>query len=771
MKRGVLKKTLIALLFVFVVILMCTAIWITICINEVRNMDIGLLGNTENACYIIDADGNSKKITPNNSNHISLASLSLKTINAFVAIEDKDFYRHNGISVKRILKSALDNIQAKSFVSGGSTITQQLVKNKFLSSKKTLKRKVQEIYLAKKLEGKYKKDEILESYLNEIYFGSGAYGIENASIRYFGKPASELNLKESCVLAGVINSPSKYSPLSNLEGCLKRTELILNTMKNQNLITDKEFENATSDELILSPTTLSNEYGADLYDKFVLSEVSEILNIDENEIYKMNLKIFTGKNTAQQRALEEVVNDDNFYVKNRYGSKPSGLGMIIDNSSNCVTAVAGKSDYNLVGLKRSPASLIKPILVYAPAMEEGVINPLTQIYDGDINYGGYSPRDVGGTLDDYVSVEKAISKSLNIPAIKVCTMVGLDKCKSYANKCGLNFDKNDVGYSLAIGGTTNGFTIKNILDSYGTFIYGGKYKKSNFINFIKDSNNMTIYRDLMTETPVFGDDTAYLMTKTLVKSTKDGTSKKLSNLPYEIAGKTGTAGVGNSNENTDAYSLGYTTSHRVITWLGNYTMKKEENLEGGNNGGTYATSMLKSICENVLYRDNIPEDFSVPQSVEKCSVDLVKLEEENKVYLADENLPDRYKMTALFSKRFLPEKYEYESGDFVTLVCEKKDNGFIIKFDANKYTEYSLYKECEGKKFLLSTYKNKAGKKEYVDDNVIDNKKYTYYLECKNVLSGNKYFSNSVTIYFSNTTSTKIPSDNLDYAWLFGVNA
>lgn len=767
MKRDFLKKTLVIMLSIFVVALMCCAIWVTITINEVRNMNIDLKKNLENACYIIDTDGNSKKLTKNGSKDIALSSLSSNTINAFVAIEDKDFYRHSGISIKRMIKSALDNIQAKSFVSGGSTITQQLVKNKFLSSEKTLKRKVQEIYLAKKLEGKYDKDEILESYLNEIYFGSGAYGIENASIRYFGKSACELNLKESCVLASVINSPSTYSPLANLDACKARVNIVLGSMENQGLITKEEYKNALNEKLVLNVTNLKNEYGADLYDKFVLEEVSKILNVDADKIYNMNLKIFTGKNTDQQRALEAVVGDENFYAKNRYGNEASGLSMIIDNLSNCVTAVAGKSEYNLVGLKRSPASLIKPILVYAPAMEEGIVNPLTQIYDGEINYGGYSPRDVGGALDEYVSVEKALSKSLNIPAIKVCTMVGLDKCKNYANRCGLDFDENDVGYSLAIGGTTNGFTIKNILDSYSPLIYGGKYKKSNFVKLIKNKNNMTIYGDKMTESEVFGSDTAYLMTKMLINSTKDGTSKKLESLPFEIAGKTGTAGVKNTNENTDAYSIGYTTAHRVITWLGNYTMKNEDNLEGGNNGGTYATSMLKSICENILYKDKIPDDFLVPDSVKKCSVDLIKLEEENKVYLADENLPDRYKMDALFSKRFLPEKYTYENDDYITLSCEKNGGNFTLQFNANKYTEYMLYRECDGVKKLLSSYKNKSGEKEYVDNDVIHNKKYSYFLECTNKLNGKKYFSNTVTAYIPLSNSIKILGDDTDYSWLF----
>lgn len=766
-KSKKLKQIIMVLLVVSIISLSAIFIWITATINEVRDMDTNLNLVDSKYVYIIDDLGNAKKISQSTHNNIKISDLNAYTTNAFLSIEDKTFYNHNGINIKRIAKSILDNISSKKIVSGGSTITQQLVKNKFLSNDKTLKRKVQEIYLAKKLESEYDKETILESYLNSIYYGSGAYGIENASNRYFGKSAKELTLNESCVLASTINSPSLYSPISNMGKCKERKNLILREMYKDGKISKDEYEKNINEEITLDITPIKCLKDFDLYDRFAINEACEILDMTEDEIFSGHLKIYTGKNSDTQTMLENIIDDDRFYEKNSNGNIADSLGMIIDNSTNLISAVAGKSEYDLVGLKRQPGSLIKPVLVYAPAMEEGLINPMTKILDNKIDYSGYSPNNVGGITDDYVSIETALSKSLNIPAVKVCNMVGIDKCKNYAQKCGLEFDEKDTGLSLALGGTTNGFTLQNILDSYTTLNFNGNYVKSGFVKTIQDSRFMTIYSHKLSAEYVFGDDTAYLMTKMLIKSTHDGTSKKLTNLPYQIAGKTGTVGVKNSNQNTDAYSLGYTTKNRVAIWLGNYSMKNEYNLSGSNNGGTYATAMLKDVFEG-LYKDEYPDDFTMPKSVTSCDIDAIKLEEENKVYRASDSMPDRYKIKGLFSTRFLPEFSDdfYDNNLHISVVLN--DNKNIINFDTNKYCTYTLYRECDGHKEILSSYKNKTKNISFVDDNILDNKKYSYYVFCDNIVTGKSYNSNSVTIYTNFNQNEKRIDNTSNYTWLFG---
>lgn len=766
-KREKFKKFIMVILMLIVILLATVLIWIACTINEVRTLELNLDSKDSQYCYIIDNLGNSKKISDHLRSDVDISTLHDYTIDAFLSIEDKNFYTHNGINLKRIAKSMLDNIASRKIVAGGSTITQQLVKNKFLSNNKTIKRKVQEIYLAKKLESTYSKNEILENYLNHVYYGSGAYGIGNASLRYFSKSASDLTLNESCVLASTINSPSLYSPLLNKDKCKERRNLILKEMYEDKKISKEEYEENILADIVINESSIYSCSNIDLYDQFAIAEACEILGVNRSEIFDKNYKIYTGKNEDTQSLLEGIINDKNFYEKNQFGNKPDSLGMIIDNDTNLVSAVAGKSEYNLVGLKRQPGSLIKPILVYAPAMEEGLINPMTQILDDKINFGGYSPNDVGGFSNDYVSIEKAISKSLNVPAVKVCNMLGLEKCKNYAEKCGLKFDKKDSGFAIALGGTTNGFTLQNILDSYSTLNFNGNYSKSNFIKRIQSNDFVTLYTYSMTEKHVFGKDTAYLMTKMLVKSTHDGTSKKLTNLPYQVAGKTGTVGVKNSNQNTDAYSLGYTTQNRVAIWLGNYSMKNEYNLNSSNNGGTYATEMLKTVFEGI-YKDKYPDDFVMPNSVVEKDIDAIKLEEENKIYLASKSMPDRYKVKGLFSARFLPE----ESIDFYDEKLEisgsVKDGKITINFHTNKYSSYTLFRECDGTKIVLRNYKNKTDDIVYIDSDILDNKKYTYYVECNNLINGNNYTSNFLNLYNNFSKGSLQNNSTLDYSWIFG---
>lgn len=763
-KKDAIKKILMIFLIIITLLLSALTIWIVTILKEVKDIDLSL-GTDESVCYLIDSDGNSKKVYGGREK-IDISKLNTNTINAFISIEDKNFFKHKGINVKRIVKSGIDNILAKKVVAGGSTITQQLVKNKFLSKDKTLKRKVQEIYLSLKIEKENSKEEILSTYLNEIYYGSGAYGIEEASQRYFSKSASDLSLTEGCILAGCINSPSYYSPITNKENCMQRRNLVLREMQKDGYISENEYSNAVTESITIEPKNISKNTKLDLYDQFAINEVSKILNINENQIYDRGLRIYTGKSKAKQEKLEKIINDDSFYHKNSYGNIADSLSIIIDNKTNCVTAIAGRSKYNLTDLKRQPGSLIKPILVYAPAMEEGLISPVTQIYDGYIDYDGYSPNDVGGYKNEYVSIEEAISKSLNIPAVKVCNMLGLDKCKKYASKCGLIFDDNDDGYALALGGTTYGFTLQNILDSYSPLIFNGKYEKSNIILKIENKMNMTIYSGKVTKSDVLKEDTAYLMTKTLQKSTKNGTSSKLSNLQYDIAGKTGTVAVKGTNYNTDCYSLAYTTADRMAVWFGNYSMEKEYHLEGANNGGTYATMMLKSICDSI-YKGSPPTAFEIPQSVVELNVDDIKLRDEHKVYLADDSIPDRYKSTALFSTRYLPEYSKTSYIDNLKINLQPIDDAIEITFEANKYITYDLYREQAGNKYLLKTYKNKDMCVNYLDslDNV-DLGKVSYYVECYNLITDTRFTSSIESLYIDNSLKNSYKLD-ASYDWLF----
>lgn len=759
-KKSILIKLLMIALIVMCIALCSGFIWINNCIKDIKNIDLSL-DDSADICYLIDAEGNEKELTNKLITPINIDMLNDYTIDAFISIEDKDFFKHNGINYKRIIKSMLDNLFAKKVVSGGSTITQQLVKNKYLSSEQTYERKLKEIYLAKKIEKNYNKAKILESYLNEIYFGHGAYGIENASKRYFSKSASELNLNESCVLAAVINSPATYSPINKKNNCIKRRNLILKEMLEDKKITKEEYSKTITEDIILNTSNLPDN-NHDTYDIFAINEAAKILGVSCNDIYKGGYKIHTGKSTTNQTMLDTIINDDKYYHKNSNGKIADSLSMIIDNDTNMVSAISGRSIYNLYDLERQPGSLIKPVLVYAPAIEEGLINSATEIFDGNIDFSGYAPSNVGGISNDYVSIEDAVAKSLNIPAVKVCNMVGLDKCKKYAEKAGLKFDKKDNGLSLALGGTTNGFTLQNILDAYSPYIFKGKFKNSNIINCIKSNNNLTLFNKKMSVNSVFNDDTAYIMTDILKKSTKVGTSKKLSNIAYDIAGKTGTVAVPNTNFNTDVYSLAYTTEHRFAVWLGNYSMDKKYHLEGCNNGGTFATEIVKEIS-NSLYKNTPPPDFIKPDSVGLYNIDLTKLNNEHKVYIND-NLPDRYTKTVLLSKRYLPEKTNTNFIDKIDLSVSSAHGKNIILFNTESYCKYEIHRVINHKDEVIYKIKNSDEKISFEDKNIVDGNLYEYYVIGINTISKNKFNSNRIKVIGK---SANKDDTILNYDWLF----
>ncbi len=761
--KKIIKPALIILLSLIVVTMASIFIYCKITIDKVRDYDLSLDKDITKVVSLYDKYGDEKLLRNNEYNDIQFNDLPPYLISAFISIEDKEYFKHNGINIKRIVKSAIDNTLSGRIVSGGSTITQQLIKNKFLTDKQTIERKVQEIYLAKKLEKMYSKEEIFTSYLNEIYYGNGAYGIKSASLRFFSKDVKDLTLSESSVLAGCINSPSTYSPINNIENSLKRRNLVLEQMLEDGYITESAYLKAINEPIILNPSELKTNTKLDLYDKFALEEASQILGIAVSELYNKGYKIYTNKDPDLQSNLEERMSSQDYYPKNNYGNTADGLGMIVDNQTHTVSAVAGNSEYNLIGVKRQPGSIIKPVLVYAPAIEEGVVTPITQIEDSEINYSGYSPNNVGNKLSGYVSIRDAIADSLNIPAVKVCGMVGLEKCKEYAMRVGLDFHKKDTGYALALGGTTEGYTLQELIDSYSPFINSGSYIKSTFINKIIDNNNMTVYSNILSENKVYGSDTAYIMTDMLKYAVETGTSKKLSNFDYDIAGKTGTVGIKGTNYNTDVYSLAYTSEHTMAVWFGNYSMDKEYYLEGNNNGGTYATQLIADTFD-IIYQDNKPQSFIKPDTVVDCDIDLYKLNTESVVYLG-EDLPDRYKLSTTISNRYLPTKYNYDNDNYINLKAVNNGDSIDLIFTSNNLINYKIYKVLNNETTLLHEIRNKNEVIKYTDSDILNNNKYDYYIEGYNTITNNTFKSDTISIY------TNILQNNslyeFSFNWLF----
>ena len=325
---------------------------------------------------IIICDENGNEITDASleiqKKSVSLSKLNPDTINAFIASEDRSFYSHNGLNYKRMIKALFKNIASGSFKEGASTISQQLIKNTHLSSDKTIKRKLKEIKLTKKLEKRYSKDQILEMYLNTIYFGHNCYGLQSAAEFYFNKKAENLNLAESATIVGLLSSPNNYSPFKNPEKSLKRRNIVLHNMLTCGYIDDTVYASTVSLPLNAEMKSTNGKY-----ESYISAIFDELEEIDfNNYLLTDGCKITTYLDPYAQNQIENL-------------EYPCDNAVIItDNFSGGVKAY--KTTVN--GAKRQPGSTAKPIFVYAPAIEERQINPFTKILDEKINYSGYSPE-------------------------------------------------------------------------------------------------------------------------------------------------------------------------------------------------------------------------------------------------------------------------------------------------------------------------------------------------------------------------------------------
>lgn len=615
-----------------------------------------------------------------NGDFCKLSSLNDYTKDAFISIEDKDFYKHNGLNKKRIIKAMINNIKSMSLKEGASTISQQLIKNTHLSNEKTFERKLKEMVLTKKLEKNFSKDEILESYLNIIFFGNNCYGLESASKYYFNKNAKDLNLNESCTLAGMIKSPTKYSPILHYENSLQRRNLVLSEMEKDGKITIDEKINTQNQPIILN-ITQKNQNKLNTYSQASIDEASKILKIPAKQIAIAGYKIHTYQNSEKQTALKNAL--ENNSVENL-----DNAGIIIDNTTHGVTAFQGNSNFKVLDLKRQPASCLKPLLVYAPALNEDVISPSTQILDEPIKIGNYSPSNVNKKFSGYISVTDAVKNSINIPAIKVLSYIGIDTGKQYAQKLGIDFVEQDNSYALALGGMTYGVNIKDLTTAYTTFANNGNFSDSTFIQYITDKNNKLVYIHKPISQMVFREDSSYLMTNILQETAKSGTSRKLSTITNtEIASKTGTVGKKNTSGNTDAYNISYTPTEAIGVWYGSITNTPEK-IAGGNQ----PTEVIKQYVNSQKYDKT---KFEIPSSVTEIKIDSLEKEENHRLVLASPYAPARFTETCLFSRFNSPTEVSQNFTEKPQISAESKveNNQIVLTLNAQKHLNYQIYKD------------------------------------------------------------------------------
>ncbi|MGL4671193.1 transglycosylase domain-containing protein [Cetobacterium sp.] len=500
---------------------------------------------------------------------------------AFIAIEDRQFLTHYGIDPFRILGSAIVNLKSGRAAQGGSTITQQLARNAFLSHEKKFSRKIKEIIITFEIERKYTKDEIMEKYLNEIYFGAGAYGVKIAAHNFFRKDISDINLAEAAILAGIPNRPNMYNPRTNLERSLSRQKLILRQMLKFNLITQEEFDTAINYKFVNESKASSNDYkdknttivydGVDKKIEFNAPDFTDLVqkflfeNFEEKQIYNDGLLVQTTLDLNIQKVAKTSFEN---YPRLKNDKKLQGAMVTIDAKNGEVISIIGGKGFKTgnfnraVQAKRQVGSSFKPFIYYT-ALEKGYEENLV-VEDSRIVYGTWAPRNFGERYYNGMTLMQGFDRSQNIVSIKLLNKVGIPALMDTMKKIDAGFVvPNNLTAAL---GTTEGTPLQ-VAQSYAVFANGGYSIKPFFVSKVIDKFGNTLYEAKPEIEQKFNSADIALMTNMMKNSVKQGTSKgatvKINNVPIEQGGKTGTT----NNSRTVWYS-GMTPDYVTTIYVG-----------------------------------------------------------------------------------------------------------------------------------------------------------------------------------------------------------
>lgn len=671
----IVKKILIISIIVILIMMFAGFIVIQTITADTDLDEQKLVTSGEN---LIIYDVNSNKVNLNIKNAIALEDISNNIIDAFVALEDKRFFEHNGLDYKRIIGAGLNNIKSFSFKEGASTISQQLIKNTHLSNEKTITRKLKEAKLAVKLEKQYSKSQILEMYLNVIYFGSGIYGVENASKAYFNKKPIDLTISESAMLAGVVKNPRAYSPILNYENSINRRNIVLDVMYKQNKMDKGTLNKAKNENITIKNGLIKNNINQS-YITNVVFEASKILNIPEAELINGGYKIKTYLNQPTQKEVYRLLKD-----KNLNPVSAENAAMCLDNSTLGVSAYYNSLNLPDEFIKRSGGSTLKPFTVYAPALESNLYTSQTQILDEPININGYSPKNYNDANYGWVSVREALKKSMNVPAVKILDSLGIENSVNFCNKMGFEFDNYKNNLSLALG-SANINPLK-LSGAYAMLANGGNHCNAQFIDEIKNSKNQVVYKRNIFKPRVMSEENAFILTNMLQDVVNDGTCQKLKHLGFDISAKSGTVAFQNTKQNTDAWCASYTTQNTFLVWMGSLDNKKEHLMPSIISGGSYPAMINARIAES--YYSTSPPNFIKPERVNLVALDKDELLNNKKIVKA--NFATSNIMYDYFTMLNEPEETKLDY--FSDININESNKSISISFSGYHNLDYKVYK-------------------------------------------------------------------------------
>lgn len=511
---------------------------------------------------------------------------------AIIANEDTRFYQHFGVDPIGILRAIVVNVRRGEVSEGGSTITQQLARNMFLNQEQTLSRKIREAILALMIERRFSKQEILQAYLNQVYFGEGAYGVEAAAQMYFGKHASDLTLSESALLAGLPRGPNIFSPYVDVHAAKKRRGVVLAGMAAAGYITDEEAKAANREEVVTAgkkKRTVQASYFLDYVSNQLVGRYGA------NQVYKGGLKVYTTLDSKAQQMAETALGEQ------------QGAVLILDPRNGHIRAMVGGRNYQesqinrVISEIRQPGSAFKPF-VYAAALNQGLLQN-TLLVDEPINIAKYAPKNYDNKYIGPVTMKKALRLSLNTVAVKIANQTGIAPAIGLAKQMGITtIVQQDENLNTALGGLTEGVSLLELTAAYSAFANNGVYSKPISILKVVDENGQTLEENQTSQMAVLRPEIAYLMTDMLRSVVENGTGKAAA-IGRPAAGKTGT-----TDETVTAWFVGYTPEWLAGIYIGN-DKRTPVGLTGGEVAGIWGAMMGKIVANAP------PTDFAIPANI------------------------------------------------------------------------------------------------------------------------------------------------------------
>lgn len=638
--KGVKIKILAA--FIGVVLIFFITFNIFIWITDVSKLEEPAPQPT----IIFDQGGEvASKIASSNIEGVGIEKIPEDVVHAVIATEDQRFYKHDGINYFAIVKALIKNTVSGEIVAGGSTLTQQLAKNAFLTQERTYTRKFKELIITKRIEQKYSKDEIIERYLNQIYFGEGAWGIQRAAQTYFGKDVSALTLGESAMIAGLIKAPSILSPFKDMDRSVERRDLVLSLMEKEGYITADERKQAKEQPIVLEGKKIDGYKGKyPYYVDHIIAEAIEQYGLTENEILSGGLRIYTELNPVIQNAAEEVYNDHSLFPESTSDQLLQSGAAFIDPATGGITAlVGGRGEHVFRGfnhatqLERQPGSTMKPLAAYTPALEQGY-DIFDKLQDRPIDINGYQPLNYDKRFRGEVSMYEALVHSYNVPPVWLLHKMGVKYGVNAVERFGIPLEEEDQAAGMTLGGLHKGVSPLTMAQAYSAFANKGVRINAHSITRIEDAEGKVIGQWKNHAIKVTDPEVAEKMTFMLKGVVEEGTGRNAKVSGWDIAGKTGTTELPFANEagTKDHWFVGYSPEMVGAIWMG-YDQTDENHFLT-----TSSSSTVTIIFKEIFSRSSsvfTEKEFEL-SSIEKEYLDARKEENEDEE-VQDEDEADK----------------------------------------------------------------------------------------------------------------------------------